>query len=519
MQHDGVNGGRSNNMDRNVKSRNSRFGSVAVGALAAVLAAGGGYLASASAAPSRAVNAQPAVAAPGAPVSFADVVERVAPAVVSIDVEGKADPSRVAFFGAPDQGDGQAPPGLPPGFDFRRVFPQQPDGKALPKTQATGSGFFISADGYIVTNNHVVEGADKITVRTGDDRTLKATLIGRDQATDLAVVKVEGAGFPFVSFEERAKPRVGDWVVAVGNPFNLGGTATAGIVSALGRSNVSGSSYVDYMQIDAPINRGNSGGPTFDMYGRVVGVNTAILSPSGGSVGIGFDIPADVAASVTRQLISGGKVTRGYIGATVQNVTPEIAESLGLQSHTGALVADLTPGGPSELAGLKPGDLVLKVNGHDVASATDLTRQVALAHGGEEIHLQVRRSGQVRDMTVKSGIRPTEASLLANNGQDPGDKEGPAKPPAPPVLGMQLAPNPEGGVTVQDVAGDSDAGQKGLRQGDVILRAGEHKIAQASDVSAAAAEARQAGRKSVLLLITRNGRQTFIPVGIDEGKG
>ena len=519
MQDDGVNGGRSNDMDRNVKSRNSRFSGVAVGALAAVLAAAGGYLGSASAAPARAVNAQPAVAAPGAPVSFADVVERVAPAVVSIDVEGKADPSRVAFSGAPDQGDGQAPQGLPPGFDFRRVFPQQPDGKALPKTQATGSGFFISADGYIVTNNHVVEGADKITVRTGDDRTLKATLIGRDQATDLAVVKVEGGGFPFVSFEERAKPRVGDWVVAVGNPFNLGGTATAGIVSALGRSNVSGSSYVDYMQIDAPINRGNSGGPTFDMYGRVVGVNTAIFSPSGGSVGIGFDIPADVAASVTRQLISDGKVTRGYIGATVQNVTPEIAESLGLQSHLGALVADLTPGGPSEQAGLKPGDLVLKVNGHDVASATDLTRQVALAHGGDEIHLQVRRSGQIRDMTVKSGIRPTEASLLASNGQDPGDKEGAHAPAPPPVLGMQLAPNPEGGVTVQDVAGDSDAGQKGLRQGDVILRAGEHKIAQPADVSAAAAEARQAGRKSVLLLITRNGRQTFIPVGIEEGKG
>ncbi len=510
----------------NSKSMNSIFNGAAVGALAAVLAAGG-YLASASSAPAAAVNARPAAMAPGAPVSFADVVERVAPAVVSIDVEGKADPSQVSFFGAPDQGDDQGGQGqgqgsgrkAPPGFDFRRLIPQQPDGKALPRTQATGSGFFISADGYLVTNNHVVEGADKITVRTGDDRTLKATLVGRDPATDLAVIKVEGKDFPFVSFEESAKPRVGDWVVAVGNPFNLGGTATAGIVSALGRSNVSGSSYVDYMQIDAPINRGNSGGPTFDMYGRVVGVNTAIFSPSGGSVGIGFDIPADVAASVTRQLISGGKVTRGYIGATVQNVTPEIADSLGLQAHTGALVADLTPGGPSEQAGLKPGDLVLKVNGHDVASATDLTRQVALAHGGDEIHLQIRRDGQVREVSVRSGVRPTEASIAANDGQGGPDQDGAQEPAIAPVLGMQLKPNPKGGLIVQDVAGDSDAGKKGLREGDVILRAGEHNATAPADVASAATEARKAGRKSVLLLVTRDGRQTFVPIEVEEGKG
>ena len=514
-------------MDRTVKStnRNSILNGAAAGAFMAALAVGGGYLATASAAPAGAVNAQPAAVQPGAPGSFADVVERVAPAVVSIDVEGKADPSQVSFFGIPDQGDDQdqapgAAPGqaLPKGFDFRRLIPQQPDGRALPKTQATGSGFFISADGYVVTNNHVVEGADKITVRTGDDRTLKATLVGRDPATDLAVIKVEGRNFPFVSFEERAKPRVGDWVVAVGNPFNLGGTATAGIVSALGRSNVSGSSYVDYMQIDAPINRGNSGGPTFDMYGRVVGVNTAIFSPTGGSVGIGFDIPADVASSVTRQLISGGKVTRGYIGATVQNVTPEIAESLGLPSHTGALVADLTPGGPSEQAGLRPGDLVLQVNGHEVASATDLTRQVALARGGDVIRMQVRRDGKVREIPVRSGIRPTEASLALGGGQGDG-KEAAPEPKVAAVLGMKLIPNPQGGVTVQGVAGDSDAGQKGLKSGDVILRAGDHVIAAPADLSAAAAEARQAGRKSVLLLVTRSGRQTFVPVEVEEGKG
>ena len=501
-------------MDRTVTSRIRKtvFANAAAGALATVLAAGG-YLATATTATSAAVNAQPSVTAPGAPATFADVVEKVAPAVVSIDVEGKADPSQVSFFGGdPDQDDGQGQ-GLPPGFDYRRLFPQRPDGgRALPKTQATGSGFFISADGYVVTNNHVVDGADKITVRMGDGRSLKATLVGRDSATDLAVVKVDGKDFPFVSFEDRAKPRVGDWVVAVGNPFNLGGTATAGIVSALGRPNVSGSSYVDYMQIDAPINRGNSGGPTFDMYGRVVGVNTAIFSPSGGSVGIGFDIPADVAASVTRELISGGKIVRGYIGATVQDVTPEIADSLGIAGKKGALVADLTPGGPSEKAGLKAGDVVLKINGRDVGSATDLTRQVGLAHGGDDIRLQVRRDGQVREVVVHSGIRPTEASLAANSlGPDKDSTE----PTPAAVLGMQLAPNPKGGLIVKGVMGESDAGQKGVRQGDVILRAGEHDTASAADVSAAVNEAKKAGRKSVLLLVSRAGRQTFIALDAD----
>ncbi|HEY5410048.1 MAG TPA: trypsin-like peptidase domain-containing protein, partial [Caulobacteraceae bacterium] len=340
----------------------------AIGAL--VLAAAGGYWARASA-ETGAVNG-PAIAAPaaGAPTSFANIVQRVAPAVVSIDVEHKAGPSQTAYssqggnpfsfrFGAPGDGDGDGQgdsdqgPGAPFGF-FNLPQMQQAQPQLM---KASGSGFFISADGYIVTNNHVVEGADKITVHTKDGRDLKARLIGRDSATDLAVVKVDGGGFPYVSFEDRAKPRVGDWVVAVGNPFGLGGTATAGIVSALGRRNVADSNYVDYMQIDAPINRGNSGGPTFDAYGRVVGVNTAIYSPSGGSVGIGFDIPADVVAQVSRQLIEHGKITRGYIGATVQAVTPEISDSLGLHGRKGALVAELTPGGPAEQAGLRPGDV------------------------------------------------------------------------------------------------------------------------------------------------------------------
>ncbi|MFI4965979.1 MAG: Do family serine endopeptidase [Caulobacterales bacterium] len=491
----------------------------AVGALAAAAIAAGGQMAVA-ASTGGPVNARPiAPIAAAAPPSFADLVQRVAPAVVSVDVEGKASPESTAFSG-PSQ---ESPFGPQGGFDgqdpfgaFRRMFPQIPD-QAAPAPapmRATGSGFFISADGYIVTNNHVVEHADKITVRTSDDRTFKARLIGRDPATDLAVLKVDGQEFPFVSFEDRAKPRVGDWVVAVGNPFNLGGTATAGIVSALSRPNVSGSSYVDYMQIDAPINRGNSGGPSFDLYGRVVGVNSAIFTPSGGSVGIGFDIPADVAASVSKQLIAHGKVSRGYIGATVQNVTPEIAESLGLAPHQGALVADVVPDGPSAHAGLRSGDLVLKVDGHAVTSADDLTRQVGLAQAGSSIRLDVRRDGHMQALNVRSGLRPSEQQLALNDGVGSGATGGSGG-----GLGLMVAPRAGGGLTVQRVLPGSDAGQKGLRPGDVIEQAGGHAVNSAADVTAAVSAARAAGRKDVLLLVAHNGRHVYLPVEIGSAKG
>jgi serine protease Do len=484
---------------------------VAVAALCA--AATGGYVARAGGAADGAVNARPAPsAAVGAPVSFADIVQRVAPAVVSIEVEGKAGPRRIALD-EDGQDDGAPPQNLPP--ELRRFFQQVPQAKAQPMRGA-GSGFFISADGYLVTNNHVVEGADKITVHTSDDRTFKARLIGRDPATDLAVIKVEGRDLPFVSFEDRAKPRVGDWVVAVGNPFNLGGSATAGIVSALGRKNLSGSSYVDFMQIDAPINRGNSGGPTFDLSGRVVGVNTMIYSPSGGSVGIGFDIPADVVASVSKQLISGGKVTRGFIGATVQDVTPEIADSLGLKGK-GALVAEVTEGGPAAAAGVQTGDVVLQVNGQAIATASDLTRAVGLARAGEPIRLQVRRDGQVRDITVRSGLRPSEDSLAANDRTSPrggaGDEGGTLG-----ALGLQVAPDTQGkGVRVAGIDESSDAAQKGLRRGDLILRAGDRAINTPAELKAAVAEAKKAGRKSVLLFVGRGAQHTFVPVDIGQG--
>lgn len=363
------------------------------------------------------VNAPVAAPASVAPASFADIVQRVAPAVVSIDIEEKV--SKTAFRGRGPSADGDdaLPDQLPP--ELRRFFEQhgrgQPRDPDAPAPRAQGSGFFISSDGYIVTNNHVVENAATVTVHTTDERELTAKVVGRDPATDLAVLKVEGANYPFVSFEDKAMPRVGDWVIAVGNPFGLGGTATAGIVSALARQNVSGSNYVDYLQIDAPINPGNSGGPSFDLSGRVVGVNSAIFTGGGnGSVGIGFDIPADVAQSVTRELITAGKITRGYIGASVQQVTPEIAESLGVKSKKGALVASLTPGGPAAKAGLQTGDLVLKMDGREVTSNSDLTRHVGLVRVGQDIHLSVLRDGHNQDVTIRAGERPSEEALARN---------------------------------------------------------------------------------------------------------
>jgi serine protease Do len=381
---------------------------------------------------SKPVNTPAPAPVGAAPVSFADIVQRVAPAVVSIDIEEKG-PTHASYSGrgprADDQdedgGDDFDGSGLPP--ELRRYFEQhgRRGQQAEPEDQgpvrAQGSGFFISRDGYIVTNNHVVDNAATITVRTNDDRELKAKLIGHDPATDLAVIKVvDGGTYPYVSFEDKAKPRVGDWVIAVGNPFGLGGTATAGIVSALARQNVADGPYVDYMQIDAPINRGNSGGPSFDMNGRVVGVNSAIFSPSGGSVGIGFDIPADMVQRISTQLIEHGKVTRGYLGASIQSVTPEIAESLGLKTKKGALVASLTAGGPAAKGGLQTGDLVTRIDGREVQSQSDLTRQVALVAPGQEMHLTVLRDGRTQEVTVRSGERPSEEAI--NDQQDRSDR-------------------------------------------------------------------------------------------------
>ena len=494
--------------------KTNTLSSAAIGAAAVVLAGAGGYLAHAQG-PGGAVNAPGRIAAQASPGSFADIVDKVAPAVVSINVVERASASPAAQFGqAPSPfGDGQGgEDGQPVPFPFFRfMVPQGPSQPAAP-IRASGSGFFISPDGYLVTNNHVVRNAEKITVVTNDNRTFTARVVGTDPATDLAVLKVDGGDFQYVSFEDSARPRVGDWVVAVGNPFGLGGSATAGIVSALGRQNVSGSSYVDYMQIDAPINRGNSGGPTFDVAGRVVGVNTAIYTPSGGSVGIGFDIPADVAARVTHELISHGEVTRGYIGATVQNLSPELAGSLGLANVKGAIVDQLTAGGPAERAGVRSGDVVTSVNGRPVASSADLTRQVALAQPGADIRLSVLRDGHPLELSIRSGQRPSEAALAAGTAPSQSGDAGAAEGHA--VLGMQLAPDPQGGLVVQGLSPSGDAAQKGMQPGDVILRAGAATVASPADIARAVEAARAAGRKSVPLLVARGGQHFYVAVDV-----
>ena len=468
---------------------------------------------------------------PGAPLSFADIFDQVSPAVVSINVTSKVDPAQLRRI-----------PGLE-GFPF--ALPGQPDDDEdggqggegnktpprgqprAPTQQSSGSGFFISADGYIVTNNHVVENADTIKVVLKDERELDAEIVGRDEGTDLAVLKVKGGNYPFVNFENSAKPRVGDWVITVGNPFGLGGTATAGIISAYGRD--IGETFVDYIQIDAPINRGNSGGPTFDIYGRVIGVNTAIFSPSGGSVGIGFAIPADVADTIAKQLISGGKVTRGYIGATIQNFTAEMAEATGMAEQRGAIVADLVPGGPSQRAGLQAGDVVVAVNGRPVKTSSELTREVAKARAGDTLRLDIIRDGKRRSLDVRSGVRPTEKELAANDNGPGRPGAGQSDSPAaklPSVLGLAVAPIDEAarqrhnidpgvrGVVVEGVEANSDAAQRGLRRGDVIVRANDAAVASAADLSGAVDRAKREGRTSVLVGVNRGGRTLFLPLKI-----
>jgi serine protease Do len=460
---------------------------------------------------------------PGAPLSFADIFEQVSPAVVSVNVTSRASASALrqipGFEGLPF---GIIPRG--PGGSGEGEGEEEPQG---PTRMSAGSGFFISADGYIVTNNHVVENAEEIKVVLKDERELEAEIVGRDEATDLAVLKVKGGNFPYVSFENDAAPRVGDWVIAVGNPFGLAATATAGIVSAYGRD--IGETFVDFIQIDAPINRGNSGGPTFDIYGRVIGVNTAIFSETGGSVGIGFAIPAATADSITKQLIASGKVTRGYIGATIQNYTREMAEAQGLGDQRGAIVSDTVPGGPSARAGLQAGDVVISVNGVAVTTSSELTREVAKATAGDNLRLEIIRGGDRRTLQVRSGVRPNESELAANdNSGGPTAPRGqnPAQPTYPEVLGMSLAPIDEAarrtfsipagvrGVVVAALTPSSDAARKGLRRGDVIVRANNRAVTAAGDLSAEVEAARTAGRPSVLVGVSRDGRTLFLPLDI-----
>ena len=353
----------------------------------------------------QAVVSQAAVlSATGAVASFADVVEKVKPAVVSVRVKARA-------AGASNSGtQGDQLDDLPQGHPLERFFKREQGkrgqgGSPERFAQSQGSGFFISADGYIVTNNHVVENGIEVQVVTDDGRTLNAKIIGTDARTDLALLKVEEKGsFPFVALGKTA-PRIGDWVLAVGNPFGLGGTVTAGIVSARGRD-IGAGPYDDFLQIDAPVNRGNSGGPTFNLAGEVVGVNTAIASPSGGSVGIAFAIPAETTANVIASLKDSGTVARGFLGVQIQPVTPEVADAIGLKEPKGALVSSAEPNGPAAKAGLKRGDTIMALDGSQVKDARDLTRKVGQRAPGAKAELTLWRDGKEQKLTVLLGKQP-----------------------------------------------------------------------------------------------------------------
>lgn len=454
----------------------------------------------------------------GAPLSFADIFDQVSPAVVQIDVE-----TRVAVPQGMIQIPG-FPPILPPGR-------QAPGGdEEGPTAQGAGSGFFISADGFIVTNNHVVENATKITVRLSDERELEARLVGRDADTDLAVLKVEGSSFPFVSFETDADPRVGDWVIAVGNPFGLGGTATAGIVSARARDiSDSRTPYTDYLQIDAAINRGNSGGPTFDIYGRVIGVNSAIFSPTGGSVGIGFAIPASIAKPVTERLMRGEAIERGYLGATISTITDEEREAYDFAADfEAAFIVDVTPGAPADEAGLRAGDIVTSLNGRKITSSTELTREVGRARPGDNLRLEIIREGRTQTVNVRSGTRPADIAAVQNEANGGPTARPGQVPPASGVTveGLTVTPVttalrsrynlPENlsGLVITGIEQSSRAARIGFEPGMVITLADQRAVRTADDLLAAVRRVRERGSPGIVLLVrtAQGNRPVVLPL-------
>jgi len=371
-----------------------------------------------------------------------------------------------------------------------------------------GSGFFISADGYIVTNNHVVDHAKSVTVTTQDGKTLDAKVVGTDPKTDLALLKVNEAGdYPFVAFSKET-PRIGDWVVAIGNPYGLGGTVTAGIISAEGRD-IGDGPYDRFLQIDAPINRGNSGGPTFNMKGEVVGVNTAIYSPSGGSVGIGFAIPSTTADTVISALEHGGVVPRGYLGVNIQPVTTEMADSMGMKSAAGAIVDEAMPGTPAAEAGLKPGDVITKLNGKEVKDAADLTMRIGSFKPGDKVELTYMRAGAEKTAQVTLADQKNETVAKADGSQA---KEQGA------TLGIQIAPAKEvagsgdKGVAIVGVDPNGTAASQGLTVGDVILDVAGKPVSTPQDVKSGIESMKSQGKKAVMMRIQTADGARFVAV-------
>ena len=455
---------------------------------------------------------QPAAAQSVQLPSIADLSDRLLPAVVEITIESKSASAAPPIPGLPD---------LPDNSPFKEFFDeflkrQQQGEGGKPRTMTSmGSGFVVDGSGLIVTNNHVVEGAVSIEVHFQDDTVMKAELVGRDPKTDLAVIRVKPVKpLPVVSFGDSDHLRIGEWVVAIGNPFGLGGSVSLGIVSARNRD-INAGPYDDFIQTDAAINKGNSGGPLFNLNGEVVGINTAIFSPTGGSVGIGFSVPANTAKGVVDQLVKYGETRRGWLGVKIQSVTDDIAETMGLERPRGALIADVTKSGPAEKAGIEAGDVVIEFNGHPVNQMRDLPRIVAETEIGKQVAVKLLRRGKEVQVSAEVG-RLEDGEKVASA------QEGGGTMPAPAVvtvLGMTVTTLTDElrakykidtdikGAVITEVQADGAAAEKRIEIGDVITEAGEKEVKGAADISARVEEADKAGKSSILLLIAKGGKQ------------
>ena len=467
----------------------------------------------------------------GTPDSFADIVEKIEPAVVNISTTKAlptGGPGGEERFPFP-----QPPPGSPFEDFFREFFDRDrsPEQQAPRRASSLGSGFVIDPEGYVVTNNHVIAEADEIQVVFGDESTYEAELIGRDSKTDLAVLKIKNPDreFPSVEFANSDTVRVGDWMIAIGNPFGLGNTVTAGIISARSRD-IRAGPYDDFLQVDAPINRGNSGGPSFNLDGKVIGINTAIFSPSGGNVGIGFAIPSNLALPVINSLREDGRVKRGWLGVRIQTVTDEIAESLGLNEASGALVASVTSGGPAQEADIQPGDVVLEFDGKKINRMRGLPRIVAETEIGKAVDVLIWRRGQEETIKVTLGELPEDEELAALSQEDGnGSTGGTDNASSIDSLGVTIAsitdemrerfelPGETKGVVITEVSDGSTAGEENLRPGDVIVEVGQEEVNSPPEVSAKINQAQSEDKKSVLLLIDRKGDLRFVALRFAEG--
>ncbi len=492
----------------------------------AALSLATGHPVGAQIAQNEASQINPIVPKAGAPASFADLTQQLAPAVVNISTRQKVQVQAANPFA---------------GTPFADLFGGQQEGPQTREAQSLGSGFIVSADGYVVTNNHVItaEGGraqvESITVTMPNGDEYPAKLVGRDAASDLAVLKISSPRpLPFVKFGDSRNARVGDWVIAIGNPFGLGGTVTSGIISAVYRNTGAGGAYDRYLQTDASINRGNSGGPMFDMKGQVIGINNAIFSPTGGSVGIGFAIPAEIAAPIVDKLKSGEAIDRGYLGVRIQPVTEDLADSLGIPHNRGEFVQAVEPGAAGANAGIKPGDVVVRVDGQDVTREQTLSYIVANTAPGKRVPIDLIRDGRRMTLTATIGKRPSEEELAQQSFDTDQDQGGDPFNQPPQRQGQGLSENSLGvsvlpmnpqiarqlgvaddtrGVVVNAVDPSSDAGRKGLRRGDILLSANNRSLATIAELETAIREAKSASREAILLRVQRRGQPPiYVPI-------